>query len=199
MSTRTPFRVTVLVYPGIDELDLFGVHSVLAKATPRLEVRIASQLAEVRSSGGVTFTVPHRLDEVRRAHALVVPGGRGARDASADGELVEAVRDAARGAALLYAVCTGVLVIAAAGLARGRRVAIHRGKTDLLHGYEVGAVAAGLIRDGPLRTVGGIRRESVKAVDLAFSVLQDFVPDLVEPIADRIETDPGDGRGDPRR
>lgn len=199
MNTPAPFRVTVLVYPGIDELDLFGVHSVLAKATPRLEVRIASQLAEVRSSGGITFAVPHRLEEVRRPDALVVPGGQGARDASTDTELLEAVRDAARGTALLYAVCTGVLVIAAAGLARGRRVAIHRGKTDLLQGLEVGAVAGGLVRDGPLRTVGGIRRESVKAVDLAFTLLQDLVPDLVEPIADRIEVDPGGGRVDPGR
>ncbi|MDX8031048.1 DJ-1/PfpI family protein [Lentzea sp. BCCO 10_0856] len=190
-ATTAPVRVVVLAYPRVDELDLFGAYSVLAKAAPRFDVRIAARDEQVTGSGGVTFTAGTDLAAVESADAVVVPGGRGAVDAAADAGLREVLRAADSRGAAMYGVCSGTLLIAAAGLADGRRVAVHHGKRELLRAHPVGDVVSGLVRDGRVSTVGGDHRDSVKSVDLAFALLADFAADLVEPISTRMETRPG--------
>jgi transcriptional regulator GlxA family with amidase domain len=184
------FRVTLLAYPLVDELDLFGAYSVLGKAAsvdPRLEVRIAARESSITGSGGVTFAVTEGIDAVGRADAVVVPGGRGAQQAAEDPELRRVLLAAAERGARFYAVCTGTFLIAAAGLARNSELAVHHAKRDLLSAYPVGAVAEGLVLDGRIRSVGGVRRSSVKSVDLAFQLLNDFAPDTVAPVSARME------------
>ncbi|MGK4580986.1 DJ-1/PfpI family protein [Kitasatospora sp. HPMI-4] len=193
-------EVVLLAYPQVDELDLFGGYSVLAKAAslsgessrgPRLDVRIVASEPQVTGSGGVRFAVDDGLDAAATAGVVVVPGGRGAQNASAEPELTDLLRAAdARGAAI-YAVCSGALLVAGAGLARERRIAVHHTKGDLLRSYPVGEVAQGLVRDGRIRSVGGDPSTSVKSVDLAFQILADFAPELVEPVSTRMETTPG--------
>ncbi len=190
-AATAPVRVVVLAYPRVDELDLFGAYSVLTKAAPRFDVCIAAREEQITGSGGVTFAVGADLAAVASADAVVVPGGRGAVDAAADDELREVLRAAGSGGAAVYGVCSGALLIAAAGLADGRKVAVHHAKQDLLRAHPVGAVVSGLVRDGRVSTVGGDHRDSVKSVDLAFALLADFAADLVEPISTRMETRPG--------
>ncbi|GGM53947.1 hypothetical protein GCM10012275_26380 [Longimycelium tulufanense] len=193
-------RVVVLAYPGVDELDLFGAFAVLAKAAtvgaagagddgPALAVRLAAATSPVTASAGTTFDVGMGLDALAGAAAVVVPGGRGASDASADSRLLAALRMAAAGGTHVYSVCSGAFVVAAAGLAEGRHIAVHHAKRAQLTG--VGEVVAGLVRDGDLCSVGGDPAPSVKSVDLAFQVLADLAPDLVEPVSARTEIQPG--------
>lgn len=186
--------IVVLAYPGCDELDLFGAYSVLVKAAALgqgLRVRLAAREPRVTGSGGATVASAAPLGAVEAADAVVVPGGRGAEQACADEPLLAALRAAAARGAALYAVCSGALLVAAAGLADGRRVAVHHGKRALLRRHPVGEVVAGLTRDGRLCTVGGDRRESVKSVDLAFALLADLAPDAVEAVGARMELRPG--------
>jgi transcriptional regulator GlxA family with amidase domain len=190
-------KVALLAFPQVDELDLFGAHAVISKAAsvdPRgLEVYVAARQQEVTTSGGLVFHATEPLEAVHCADAVVVPGGGGARCAAADVELLDALRTAADRGARIYGVCSGTLVIAAAGLAKAKRVAFHHGKHELLLQYPVGSVEAGLVRDGDLCTVGGDLRESVKAVDVAFALLSDLAPDAVGAISARMELSPGRG------
>jgi AraC family transcriptional activator FtrA len=190
-SDPAPVRVVLLAYPRVDELDLFGAYAVLAKAAPRLDVRIAASAEQITGSGGVTFTATAGLDAVAQADAVVVPGGRGAREAADDPELRKSLQEAEKRGASWYGVCSGTLLIAAAGLTDGRKVAVHHGKRDLLRAHPVGDVVSGLVRDGRISTVGGDQQVSVKSVDLAFALLADFAADLVREISERIETSPG--------
>ncbi|MFE0425824.1 DJ-1/PfpI family protein, partial [Streptomyces sp. NPDC058953] len=144
--TRTPpvpitgTVIAVVAYPGVDELDLFGAYAVLAKAgsiaeemgAPPVSVAIAAETPEVRGSAGVTFRAQEDLSAVERAEAVVVPGGRGAAAAAGEPRLCRALHRADGHSARLYAACSGALVLAGAGLARGRTLAIHSAKrTDL--------------------------------------------------------------------
>ena len=191
-----PARVALLAYPEVDELDLFGAFAVLAKASSvpdastRLEIAIAADTTRVVGSAGTSFTVTADLSLVEKSDAVVVPGGRGAPAAAADARLLAVLRAAGARRAAFYGVCSGTLLIAAAGLARDRRVAVHGAKRDLLSGYPVGEVTSGLVRDGRISTIGGERRTSVKSVDLAFQLLADLVPDAVEAVAARMELRP---------
>jgi putative intracellular protease/amidase len=190
----TALRVAVVAYPLVDELDLFGSHAVLAKAAaahPGLSVEMAAREPWITGSAGVSIAVPRSLETVAAADAVVVPGGRGARQAADDADLLDALRAAAAHGATLYGVCTGSLVIAATGLAAGKRLAVHGDKHRLLTPYAVGEVSAGLVRDGAIVTVGGDMSASVKAVDLAFQLLYDLAPQLVGAVRARMELLPG--------
>src|SRR5713226_2385611 len=193
-----PVRIAVLAYEGVDELDLFGAYVPLAKARaalPRpadLALWIGAADPEVAGSNGVRIHAQAGLDTVRSVTALVIPGGRGVAEACQDARYLAAVRDAHQAGAVLYAVCSGSFLIAAAGLASGRTLAVHARKRRELAALGSCAVADTLVRDGALCSVGGSRERRVKGVDLAFQVLRDWLPGAVEPVAARLETEPGE-------
>jgi len=197
-------NVVLLAYDGVDELDLFGAYSVLMKASdiepanasqPALNVRLASSSEHVLGSSGVAFRATTGLDVVSSADVVVVPGGRGARNAADDGAIRDALLRVLQRGGTLYGVCTGALIVAATGRAEGRRLAIHRNKREALLDFPVSQVCSGLVRDGQIVTVGGDLSPSVKSVDLAFQVLFDVAPHAVDVIAARMEIIPGRREG----
>ena len=189
--------VMIVAYHGVDELDLFGAYVPLAKAgahAPRgqgLAVAIAAAEREVVGSHGVPVRAARSLGDLPAANAVVVPGGRGARAASRDQRYVQALARAYRAGAALYAVCSGSFLIAGAGLARGRALAVHAAKRHQLAELGGCQVTESLVRDGRICSIGGTRDRRVKSVDIAFQVLRDWLPDAVEPVAQRLETEPG--------
>jgi transcriptional regulator GlxA family with amidase domain len=192
-------RISVLAYSEVDDLDLFGAYAVLAKASalsgdgpgPSVDVRLAASARRVTSSGGVTFRPQGRLDTLARSDAVVIPGGRGAQRAAGDLLVAAVLREAFWRGASLYGVCSGAFLIAAAGLARHRQVAVHHGKRAQLAAYPIGGLARGLVRDGRITSVGGDTSSSVKSADLAFQVLADFAPHLLDALGARMELAPG--------
>ncbi|MEV0591399.1 DJ-1/PfpI family protein [Nonomuraea cavernae] len=211
-----PVRVVILAYPGVDDLDLFGAYAVLSKAASiavgrsaesdsaravsveaaerGLEVRIAASALEIITSGGVSFAAQAGLDALGTADAVLVPGGRGVLPAAGNAELTASLRQAFTSGAHFYGVCSGTILLAAAGLTRRRRVAMHHGKRHQLAGSLVGELTSGLVRDGRITTVGGDRRASVKSADLAFQLLADLLPRLLDPVSARMEVVPGRDR-----
>jgi AraC family transcriptional regulator, transcriptional activator FtrA len=192
-------RIAVIAYPGVDELDLFGAYAILAKAglvaeeegVAPVQVAISSSDTEIRGSAGVTFRAQEDLSAVVRARAVVIPGGRGALGTRGDDRLRKALRAAYAGDARLYCVCSGALVLAGAGLAAGRVLAVHSSKRAQLLAQGAQRAASGLIRDGRICSVGGDVQSSVKSTDLAFALLADLRPELVEPVSRRTEVRPG--------
>ncbi|WP_217559037.1 DJ-1/PfpI family protein [Streptomyces sp. GbtcB6] len=188
-------RVAVLAYEGVDELDLAGVYGPLAKAARcvlhggELEVLLAGPAADFRTSGGLRMTGAEPLAVLASCGALVVPGGRGAERAAAAPELTEAVRGAAGRGTALFSVCSGALVVAAAGV-RVARCAIHRNKRDLLRPLTFAEISQGIVREPELVSAGGLSGRGVKAVDIAFEVLRRFTPWCVRCVSERMETVP---------
>ncbi|SCF06581.1 DJ-1/PfpI family protein [Micromonospora haikouensis] len=191
--------LAVLAYPGVDELDLFGAYAILGKAglvaqeqgLAPVRVVIAASNDEVRGSGGVTFRVQEDVSAVTRAQAVVVPGGRGAAATRDDDRLRRTLRMAYDGGTRLYSVCSGALVLAGAGLAEGRVLAVHSAKRQQLLALGAKQAAHGLVRDDRICSVGGDIQISLKSVDLAYALLADLRPELIEPVARRTEVRPG--------
>lgn len=191
--------VVVLAYEGVDELDLFGAWSVLKKAEEAVpppsessvRVRLAGPRRNVIGSAGTSFTVPFELDVLVGATAIVVPGGKGSRQAATDQAIRSALSGAIDRGARVYGVCTGALIIASTGKASGRCLAIHRNKRETLLDYPVNEVRAGLVHDGPFLTVGGDESASVKSVDLGLAVLRHIAPYAIDPVMTRMEISGG--------
>src|SRR5215467_1636588 len=87
---------------------------------------------------------------------ILVPGGAGINPLLEDSEVLSFLRRAAAGARYVVGVCTGSLVLGAAGLLRGRRAATHWMSRDLLRAFGAEPIAHRVVVDGNVFTGGGV-------------------------------------------
>jgi cyclohexyl-isocyanide hydratase len=150
-----PIRIVMPIYDGVTHLDFTGPHQFFARA-PGVESVVASIRAKPVRGDGLVFAELADIEAVERCDVLCVPGGGGCIAAMADRAFMDAVRRLAAGARYVTSVCTGSLILGAAGLLKGRRAACHWAWRDMLK--EFGAVpdAARVVRDGNIITGGGV-------------------------------------------
>ena len=120
-----PLQVGMLYYPRLTQLDLTGPYEVLSRMQDS-EVRILwKDTAPVKTETGFCIVPTLRLRESPNLDVLVVPGGLGQQDLMEDDEISGFLRNQARTARYQVSVCTGSLILAAAGLLRGYRATCH--------------------------------------------------------------------------
>jgi transcriptional regulator GlxA family with amidase domain len=174
-------RTDVVVFDGVDDLDVIGPYetwSMARRAGLDVDVRLVagSGTPEVATAHGLRLG-PVQPWSPGEADVVLVPGGgAGAGRASgvgaeiASGRLPAALRAAARPGLVLASVCTGALLLGAAGLLAGRPCTTHHRVTDRL--AEAGGTPgdARVVADGDLVTAGGI----TSGFDLALWLLERF-------------------------
>jgi cyclohexyl-isocyanide hydratase len=163
-------RIGFLLFPRLTTLDLVGAHEVLSRL-PRAEVHLlARDLTLVGSETGIVLAPTAQLQRAPQLDVLCVPGGPGVNALLCDDETLDAVAAIARGAKLVTSVCTGALVLGAAGVLRGKRATTHWLSLDLLPLFGATPVAERVVRDGDLVTGGGI----TAGVDLGLALAADL-------------------------
>ncbi len=162
-----PIHVVFALFPRITQLDFTGPHEVLWRLPGAQCVLASSQGGRVSADGGLAFdTVP--LHQVTHCDLLCVPGGYGVIDALGDTAMLRELARLGRGARHVTSVCTGSLLLGAAGLLKGHRAACHWAWRDLLAEYEgVTPDPARVVRDGHVITGGGV----TAGIDLALAVV----------------------------
>jgi putative intracellular protease/amidase len=164
--------IVIALYPGVTHLDFTGPHQVLSRA-PNAEVVVASMGGADIEAEGLTFTNLADLKGVIRCDVLLVPGGFGCTDAMVDEAFMAEIRRLGGQAKYLTSVCTGSLVLAAAGLLNGRRAACHWAWRDLLTPFGAIVSEARVERDGDIITGGGV----TAGLDFAFTLLAELAGD----------------------
>jgi cyclohexyl-isocyanide hydratase len=164
--SETRFRSGMLVFPNLTQLDLTGPYEVLARIPGAETLLLWKTLDPVRSEHGLTILPMATLDSCPPLELLLVPGGAGINPLIEDAEVLAFVRRAAAAARYVVAVCTGSLVLGAAGLLRGKRATTHWMSRDLLRAFGAEPVAERVVVDGNLFTGGGV----TAGVDLALTV-----------------------------
>jgi cyclohexyl-isocyanide hydratase len=146
----------MLIFPNMTQLDFTGPQEVLSKL-PGLDIKvISSSLDPVRSGSGLTIIPDVALSEAPRLDILFVPGGSGV-DALLDNrETLDFLRDRARDARYVTSVCTGALLLGAAGLLKGYRATTHWLSLDLLPLFGAIPVGDRVVVDGNRITGGGV-------------------------------------------
>lgn len=191
MSVR---EVGVLLYPGVDELDVIGALSPLRKASRDpgrpFSAVLVGEAGEVESSGGVRLR-PDVVPDNREWAALVLPGGAGAVDGSVN-SWRPLVSRAVAARVPVYAVCTAGLALAQWGLlADAPEVACHADKHEFLRraGYD-GAVVSGVTSHGGVTVVAGAGLPAIRPVLVGLYVTEDLAgPSLACSVAARLELD----------
>ena len=126
------FLIVETIYRGMTQLDFTGPHTIFSRI-PGVSVVVASAAGgPVESDGGLVFAGTRRMAEVERCDLLFVPGGMAATDVIHDEAFMREFRRLAAGARYLTSVCTGSIVLGAAGLLKGKRAACHWAWRDML-------------------------------------------------------------------
>ncbi|MEU7841250.1 DJ-1/PfpI family protein [Micromonospora sp. NPDC049114] len=153
-------RIDIVVFDGFDELDVFGPFEVLSIAGLDVRLVAVERPGPVTSMRGVELRVP---DVLGPADGVIVPGGgwlnRAAEGAWAQaqrGELAAKLSALAPSTRWMASVCTGALLLAAAGLLTGRRATTNRNAYDELRGYDVTVLDERVVDDGDRVTAGAL-------------------------------------------
>jgi putative intracellular protease/amidase len=153
-------RIAMLLYPGMTALDLVGPYHFLA-SMPGAHVdlvTIGSDLAPVPSDLGMALQPTATFETCPEDLALLfVPGGTmGTLAAARDPSTIEFIRDRASRARYVTSVCTGSLVLGAAGVLRGKKATSHWITRDLLTQFDAIPTAGRVVRDGNVITGAGV-------------------------------------------
>ena len=183
-------RKTIIVFalfPGVTQLDFTGPHQVLSRLSGA-ELVLASRTGEPIEADGIIFAGLRRLADIPRCDVICVPGGSGTTDnAIGDAELLRELRRLADGARYVTSVCTGSLVLGAAGLLRGRRAACHWAWRDLLELFGAIPDPGRVVRDGNIVTGGGV----TAGIDFALTLVAEMAgPETAQAIQLQIEYAP---------
>ena len=164
------FDIVFALYPRITQLDFTGPFEILARL-PEARCVLASVSGGVlEANHGLKFAGLQRLAEVESCDLLCVPGGFGTVAAIEDPDYLGALRRLGARARYVTSICTGSLLLAAAGLLRGKRAACHWAWRDQLVHFGVTPDEARVVRDGNTFTGGGV----TAGIDMAFAVMDEI-------------------------
>jgi transcriptional regulator GlxA family with amidase domain len=149
--------IAFILFPNLTLLDLAGPLQVLrGLPAPYRTVTVGAAAVPVASDAGLLCTPQQTFADVPRPAVVIVPGGAGSVAAMADPALQDYLRTAARTAEVVGSVCTGSLVLAAAGLLAGRRATTHWAYARELERLGARYERARWVADGPFVTAAGV-------------------------------------------
>lgn len=181
------FRIGFLLYEGLTQLDLTGPAQVLSRMPGAALAFVARDMAPVMSDCGLALVPTCTLAEAGGFDMLCVPGGYGVVDAMADAAVLDWLRREAQGARLVTSVCNGSLLLAAAGLLKGRRAGCHWAWGQALGWFGAVHEAARVVEDGRFVTAGGV----TAGIDFAFRVIERVAGrDVAETVQLALEYEP---------
>jgi cyclohexyl-isocyanide hydratase len=164
-------QIGFLVFPNVQQLDLTGPYDVLA-SMPGAQARLVwKTLDPVRSSTGLVLTPDTTFEDCPPLDVICVPGGSGVSQLIPDEATLAFLRRQAGTARYVTSVCTGALVLGAAGLLRGRRATTHWAFHELLEPLGALPVKARVVRDGNVLTGGGI----TAGIDFALTLAAELI------------------------
>lgn len=181
-------KVAYLLYPGFTALDITGPHDVLNSVPTTESMFVAETAGPVRNeSDTLSLVADYSINEVRDPDILVVPGGFGTRSLLDHEPLLEWIREVHQGTQWTTSVCTGSLLLAAAGLLDGAPAASHWLAHDTL--AELGAEPSKerVVFHGKIVTAAGVS----SGIDMALRLVQKIYGDeLAQAVQLGIEYDP---------
>ena len=181
------YKVGFLLWPGLTQLDMTGPAQVLSRM-PGAELFFAwKEIAPVPSDCGLPLMPTTTLKDCPQLDMLCVPGGAPVVSVMQDKAVLDWLRQQAAGAELVTSVCTGSLILAAAGLLEGYRAGCYWASGHQLSLFGATFVEERVVFDRNRITAGGV----TSGIDFAFRVIEHkFGRDTAEAVQLSIEYDP---------
>jgi cyclohexyl-isocyanide hydratase len=180
-------QVNIVLVPDMVQLDATGPFEVMAR-TPGWSIDLVAASPEpVRTERGLTIVPTRTRETALPSELLVVPGGSGIDLAMLDADWIAYTRREAERAKYVFGICTGSLLLAAAGVLKGRTAGGHWLSRALLAKFDVIPSDERMTIDGKFYTSGGV----TSGIDMALRVVADIAgEDTARKIQLQIEYDP---------
>lgn len=151
-------QIAVVLYPGFTALDFIGPYEVL-RNLPDTEIRFVwHEPGPIAADSGVlVIGATHTFDETPSPDVIVVPGGMSTFEHARDQKVLDWVRRAHQTAQWTTSVCSGSLILAAAGVLKGKRATSHWMVVPMLRTFGVTPVSdERIVREGRIVTAAGV-------------------------------------------
>jgi transcriptional regulator GlxA family with amidase domain len=174
-------RIAILIFDGLTALDAIGPYEVLSRL-PEAEVSFVAKEAGTKrtDTGALGVQADVALSELADPEIALVPGGEGNRALMADEEVLAWLRDTHAASTWTTSVCTGALVLGAAGVLDGKRATTHWAYLDRLEEFGAEPVAERVVEDGKLITAAGVSAGIDMALTLASRIADDKVAQAIQ-------------------
>ncbi|TWC12061.1 MULTISPECIES: isonitrile hydratase [unclassified Pseudomonas] len=173
-------QIGLLLFPQVQQLDLTGPYDVLASLPDVTVHLIWKDLAPITSSTGLVLLPTTTFEDCPKLDVICIPGGTGVGPLMEDEQTLAFIKRKASQAQYITSVCTGALVLGAAGLLRGKRATTHWAYHSLLSTLGATPIKDRVVRDGKLITGGGITAGIDFALTLAAELFDQDTAELVQ-------------------
>ncbi|MFF7734308.1 DJ-1/PfpI family protein [Streptomyces sp. NPDC007984] len=161
-------QIAIALYDRFTALDAIGPYETLSRLPGAETVFVAEEAGPVRNeSGNLALVADRTLADVPHPDVIVVPGGPGPLPLAPDGPLLTWLRAADATSTWTTSVCTGSLLLAAAGLLRGRRATSHWLALEELKRHGVESTGERVVTDGKYVTAAGVS----SGIDMGLTLL----------------------------
>jgi transcriptional regulator GlxA family with amidase domain len=182
-------QIAIGLYPGYTALDAYGPYTVFSNLPGASVALCAAERGRVSDdAGGLHVDIEHTFTDVPAPDILLVPGGLGTRAIARDGgPIVEWIRAAHPTTTYTTSVCTGALLLGAAGLLDGLRATTHWIAYDALRGFGAEPTEERVVIEGRIATAAGVSA----GIDLALTLVDRLQgPEVAQAVQLGIEYDP---------
>lgn len=159
-------QIALFIFDRMTALDAVGPLEIIGRM-PDADVRIVGKSTGTVRAGHIGLTVDHTIDDVDKPDILLIPGAADMTSVMADAEVLDWVRAVDRTSTWTTSVCTGALVLAAAGLLKGKRATTHWSALDRLADFGAIPVSDRVVTDGKIMTGAGVSA----GIDMALTLL----------------------------
>ena len=173
--------IAVFIYDGMTALDAIGPYEVLSRL-PEANLRfVAAEKGIVRTdTGALGISADASIAEVGAADLLLVPGGPGDEEVRATPKLLDWVAGIHEGTRHTTSVCTGALILAAAGVLDGKRATTHWARMDMLAELGAKPVKERWVEDGKIVTAAGVSAGIDMALHLTAKLFGDSLAQVMQ-------------------
>ncbi len=173
--------IAILLYDRFTALDAIGPYEVLSRLPGASLTFLAAEPGPVRTDNGMlTLLAERSIEDVDRTDIVLVPGGPGEVAARAGGPALEWLRAVHETTTWTTSVCTGSLLLGAAGLLEGKRATSHWLALDDLRALGADAVSERVVFDGKIVTAAGVSAGIDMALALAARVAGEQVAKAIQ-------------------
>jgi transcriptional regulator GlxA family with amidase domain len=168
-------QIAVYLYPGMTALDLVGPHEVLSRLPGAVIKRVAERAGPILTDSGLIMLADHGLDQIDTADILLVPGATDAWPETRKPYVLDWLRRIDATSTWTTSVCTGAIILGAAGLLKGKNATTFWSELEELRDFGAMPLSERVVEDGKLMTSAGVSA----GIDLALTLTERVAGTLV--------------------
>lgn len=191
-------NITFLFYEGMTTLDSIGPHEVLGRLPGVNIQRVAKQRGEIQAGLGLKLIAEYCLSEISETDILVIPGAKNATSLAHDAEILNWIKMIHKNTQWTTSVCTGSLILGAAGILQNKRATSHWAVLDRLKRWGAQPISQRIVEDGKIMTAAGVSAGIDMALLLAAKVAGQQVAETLQ-LSIEYDPEPPFNAGSPQK